>query len=76
MTVEEALKLIGIDSSEIVRNNNEEYKDFVLFGSYKGESIDVSDEGTVYVISLGLGRKNFRVHNINRTVEEFRIVVA
>lgn len=76
MTVEEAVKLIGIDSSEIVRNNSEEYKYFVLFGSYKGEAIDVSDEGTVYVISLGLGRKNFRVHKINGTVEEFRIVVA
>ena len=76
MTVEEALKLIGIDSSEIVRNNSEEYKDFVLFGSYKDEQIDVSDEGTVFVISLGVGRKNFRVHKIKGTVEEFQIVVA
>ena len=76
MTVEEALKLIGIDSSEIVRNNSEEYKDFVLFGSYKGEAIDVSDEGTVYVSRLGVGRKNLRVHKINGAVEEFRIVVA
>ena len=37
MTVEEALKLIGIDSSEIVRDESEEYSDFVLFGSYKDE---------------------------------------
>ena len=76
MTVEEALKLIGIDSSEIVRDESEEYKDFVLFGSYKDEQIDVSDEGTVFVISLGVGRKNFRVHKIKGTVEEFQIVVA
>ncbi|MCR4715206.1 MAG: hypothetical protein K5751_12620 [Treponemataceae bacterium] len=76
MTVEEALKLIGVDSSEIIRNNSEEYKDFVLFGSYKGEPIDVSDEDAVFVISLGLGRKNFRVHKIKETVEEFQIVVA
>lgn len=76
MTVEEALKLIGIDSSEIVRNESEESTDFVLFGSYKDEQIDVSDEGTVFVISLGVGRKNFRVHKIKGTVEEFQIVVA
>ena len=76
MTVEEALKLIGIDSSEIVRDESEEYSDFVLFGSYKDEQIDVSDEGTVFVISLGVGRKNFRVHKIKGTVEEFQIVVS
>lgn len=76
MTVEEALKLIGIDSSEIVRDESEESTDFVLFGSYKDEQIDVSDEGTVFVISLGVGRKNFRVHKIKGTVEEFQIVVA
>ena len=76
MTVEEALKLIGIDSSEIVRDESEEYSDFVLFGSYQDEQIDVSDEGTVFVISLGVGRKNFRVHKIKGTVEEFQIVVA
>ena len=76
MTVEEALKLIGIDSSEIVRDKSKEYSDFVLFGSYKDEQIDVSDEGTVFVISLGVGRKNFRVHKIKGTVEEFQIVVA
>ena len=76
MTVEEALKLIDIDFSEIIRDTSEETSEYVVFGSYKGEQIDVTDEGVVFVVCLGIGRKNYRINKSTGKVEEFRIFVA
>ena len=45
MTIEDALKLVNVDSSEIIRDSSEEDKDCVVFGTYHGEQIDVYDNG-------------------------------
>lgn len=75
-TVEEALGLIGIDSSQVIRSTSVDCKDYILFGSYKGEQIDVMDNGIDFIVCLGLGRKNYKIHKLTKKIEEFQIFVA
>lgn len=74
MTVEEALKLIDVDFSEIIRDTGEEYSEYVVFGSYKGKQISVSDEDINFVVLLD--SKNYKINKVTGKVEEFHIIVA
>ncbi len=76
MNAEEALKLVGIDFSQIIHDESEENNEYVVFGSLNDEQIEVVDEGIGFVITLGNGRENYKVHKFTSKVENFKILVA
>lgn len=76
MSAGEALVILGVDVSEIVRDPSEEDDKNPVLGTYNGHNICVSDDGDSFFIGILSRKKIYRVYKSTGVVEEVHIYVA